>query len=202
MRVFSFTPLLVVGLIGDVCLMKWKLRFGFDVQTGINAKFYISLELMPLAAAFLKLEGRAMGLTFRPVLSADAKRAKVGGRFDLGVELISLAVRAGIRYPVIRRCEACTGGRWFRICIPYPCGLDWGGESSWDFDRISLGTGGVHNILDALGSDEDSSPPRLGTIEFRQTGPKHAAVKMAEYARTHPKRFSAVSVARTLTAAL
>ena len=35
---FSFTPFLKVGLIGDICLQKWKLRFGFDVESLIEAR--------------------------------------------------------------------------------------------------------------------------------------------------------------------
>ena len=63
---------------------------------------------MPLASAGLTLDGRAFGLIFRPMLMADAKKARVSGRFDFGIELISLAVSAFIRYPVVRFCEACT----------------------------------------------------------------------------------------------
>lgn len=94
---FSFTPTLVVGLIGDVCLEQWKLRFGFDVQTGVAARLYISGSISPIAQGFLRLDGRALGLIFQPMMTADAKKATIGGRFDFGIEAISLGVAAGVR---------------------------------------------------------------------------------------------------------
>ena len=179
---FSFTPTLVVGLIGDVCLEKWKLRFGFEVRTGVAARLYISGEIAPIASAYLKLQGRALGLTFKPVMIADAKEAAVTGRFDLGIEMISLAVQAGIRFPTIKWCEGCAGCCGFDICIWYPCGWKWGGENSYEFDRISIGGDGrVRNILASLGSGRDWSPPRLGRIEMQQTGPLRASVKFADF---------------------
>jgi hypothetical protein len=179
---FSFTPTLVVGLIGDVCLEKWKLRFGFEVVTGVAARLYISGEIAPIAKAFLRLDGRALGLTFKPIITADAKQGAIAGRFDFGIETISLGVVAGIQLPTIKWCRGCTGCCGFDVCISYPCGFSWGSENSFEFDRISIGGDGrVRNLLASLGAFTDWSPPKLGSINLSQRGPASAAVKFADF---------------------
>lgn len=179
---FSFTPTLVVGLIGDVCLEKWKLRFGFEVVTGVAAKLYIAGEIAPIAKAFLRLDGRALGLTFKPIITADAKQGSIAGRFDFGIEAISLGIAAGIQFPTIKWCRGCAGCCGFDVCIYYPCGWRWGSENSFEFDRISIGGDGrVRNLLASLGAATDWSPPKLGSIKLTQRGSVAAAAKFADF---------------------
>ena len=115
----------------------------------------------------------------KPLMTVDAKRGKVGGRFDLGVDVISLGVKAGLTFPSFKMCRAC--GPWGCCCFSYPCGWGWGSNNEFEIDRISLGTGGVHNLLSEIGDASDRSPPKVGTVNISQIGARHVAVKFASF---------------------
>ena len=177
---FWFTPTLVVGVIANLCPDKWKVRLGLDVQTGVNARLDISAGIDNLCKGWLRMDGEALKLILQPSMTVDMKRGKVGGRFDLGITAISIGIKAGVTYPTIKFCKSC-GGCCGCCCIHYPCGWGWGSESSYEFDRISVGGGPVRNILASLGDDDDSTPPRIGLVSITQIGPRHVKANFASF---------------------
>lgn len=128
------------------------------------------------------MSGDALGLTLKPMVTADIKRGKIGGRFDFGVTGISIGVTAGMTHPTIHWCRAC--GPWGCCCFSYPCGWGWGSESKREFDRLTVGgdrPGKTRNLLSSLGSAADDTPPVMGMVNISQIGVKHVAVNFAQF---------------------
>ena len=176
---FTFTPTLVIGVTANLCLDAWKLRFGIDFQTGIEAELYMEAGIDMLMKAYLRMNGRGLGLVLQPMMTADIKRALVGVKFDLGIELISIAVMVGIKYPVIHFCRTCPC--WGGCCFSFPCGWSWGSAAEEEFDRISVGTGGVQNIINVGDEGADTTPPTLGMINISQLSVQHVDVNFANF---------------------
>ena len=175
----SVTPRLVVGMTFNLCLEAMKLRIGVDIQTGLKARLDISAEFASIAKGWIRIDGSALGLVLKPMMIADIKRGKIGGRFDLGLTIIDLEVRAGLTTATIHFCKQC--GPWNCCCFHYPCGWGWGNENSWKLFDIRFGTGGTRNILNTMGDDGDRTPPVLGKVEIKQIGPNHVAVNFAGF---------------------
>ena len=176
---FSFNPTLVVGVTTEFCLDAWKMRFGIEIATGIAASLDISAGIDNILKGFLRLDGTALGLHLKPQMTLDIKRGKVGGRFDLGLDAISIAATAGMTYPDIHWCRQC--GPWDCCCIQYPCGWGWGSESTHEFDRIRIGHVPVRNLLSVSGDDSDRTPPTIGMVNISQISATHAHVNFAKF---------------------
>ena len=59
--------------------------------SGISGKLELYVELNPyIAKGGLEFEGTVLGIQLKPVAILDIKKGTVGGRFDLGLELISI----------------------------------------------------------------------------------------------------------------